>query len=265
MTPSLATPDTDITAFFQEKGYYLARGLFPPDRMAELEADFDRIVTQFRAASPEVNAGWKGPQMEKLGAAGRVIFHTHNVQQYSAAWTRALLDPAFLNVAASILGPDIVLHHTKLFQKPGGKGAPFPMHQDWSYFPSERDSMIAAIIHVSPATDDMGCLRVYPGSHRLGRAEGTSGTQESELLDRYPLEGKGAVALEAKPGDVAFFHYFTLHGSRPNHSHHVRKTVLAQLHAGNDRIEPGNAHPNERLVLSGWNHHSTRASADEVK
>ena len=137
------------------------------------------------------------------------------------------------------------------------------MHQDWTYFPTVKDTMIAGIIHVSPATDEMGCLRVYPGSHRLGRVAGTSGTTRSELLEQYPLEG--ALPLEAEPGDVAFFHYFTLHGSRPNTSTRVRKTVLAQLHAGTDRLEPNVKHPNERLVLRGWNHAATRHTADEAK
>ena len=50
-------------------------------------------------------------------------------------------------------------------------GSPFPLHQDWSYFLTRRDSMIAAVIHVSEATDEMGCLRVVPGSHRLGRRD----------------------------------------------------------------------------------------------
>ena len=51
------------------------------------------------------------------------------------------------------------------------------MHQDWQYFPSVKDSMIAAIIYVSEATDEMGCVRVYPGSHKqLGRTDGMMGS-----------------------------------------------------------------------------------------
>ncbi len=61
------------------------------------------------------------------------------------------VNPKFLDIAEQILGPDIILHHTKLFQKPQGKGAPFPMHQDWQYFPTVKDTMIAGIIHVSEA------------------------------------------------------------------------------------------------------------------
>jgi ectoine hydroxylase-related dioxygenase (phytanoyl-CoA dioxygenase family) len=123
--------------------------------------------------------------------------------------------------------------------------------------------MLAAIIHVSRATDEMGCLRVFPGSHKLGRLADSSGQMDSDVLRRYPIEN--ATPLEAEAGDVVFFHYFTLHGSMPNRSSEVRKTVLVQMHAGDDRVEEGNTHPNERLTLSGWNSYATRASAGAGK
>ncbi len=200
--------------------------------------------------------------MDRLEAQNLVVHHTHNVQQYSSSWLRALLDPAFTGLAQRLLGPDVVLHHTKLFHKPPEKGAPFPMHQDWSYFPTIKDSMLAAVIHVSSATDEMGCLRVYPGSHKLGRMSESSGWTDENWLSEYPLEG--ATPVEAEPGDVLFFNYLTVHGSMPNRSSKSRKTVLVQLHAGDDETEPGVSHPYEGLALCGWNHCMTRERADRI-
>ena len=264
-TPAFTPPvaNTEICRNFAEDGYYIAIGVFCPEEVALLERDFDRIVGQILSSGESVNATWTGPEMEKMNSQKLVVLHTHNVQQYSAEWTKAFLHAKFLEVATSILGPDVILHHSKLFQKPSEEGAPFPMHQDWTYFPTIKDSLIAGIIHVSKATDEMGCLRVYPGSHKLGRVDGTSGQSESELLANYPLEK--ALPLEAEPGDVVFFHYFTLHGSMPNRSPETRKTVLVQLYAGDDQVEDGNMHPDEHLVLNGWNHHATRHSAGQQK
>jgi hypothetical protein len=265
-TQTLSSPpiaNTEIGRQFAEDGYYLARGVYSHDEILELERDFDRIVQQLLSTGEDLNARWAGPEMDRLDTQKLVVLHTHNVQQYSALWTRALMHSGFLGIATDILGPDVILHHTKLFQKPSEEGAPFPMHQDWNYFPSVNDSMIAAVTHVSEATDDMGCLRVYPGTHKLGRVGDTSGQFPSDFLAKYPLEG--ATPLEAKPGDVLFFHYFTIHGSMPNRSPKTRKTVLSQLYSGRDEIEPGNMHPNERLVLSGWNLHASRTSAGNLK
>ena len=247
-----------IKASFNKNGYYFARGLFSPAEIGELEHEFDRIVEQNVKRHDSPNKGWKGKAVDRLNVGETTLLHTHQVQFYSARWLHALQHPAFLDTAEAILGPDIVLHHTKLFQKPAEKGAPFPMHQDWSYFPSVKDSMIAAIIHVSRATDEMGCLRVYPGTHKLGRKQGTNGQDYSRFMEKnYPLDG--AKVIEAEPGDVLFFHYFTIHGSQPNRSSELRKTVLAQLYSGEDRIEEGVTHPDSRLVLRGWSHVASQA------
>ncbi len=253
---------SEIKNFFDENGYYLAKNVFSAAEVVGLEDDFDRIVTQLQGGGEDANAKWKGAAMDRLGAANTVVVHTHNVQNYSARWLGALTHPGFLDATAKLLGPDIVLHHSKLFQKPQGKGAPFPMHQDWEYFPTVQDTMIAGVIHVSEATDEMGCFRVYPGTHRLGRTVGMSGMGDNEHADlktKYPLEG--ATVLEAGPGDVLFFHYFLLHGSNQNVSDKIRKTVLVQMHSGADQVEEHIRHPNARLTLRGWNHAVTRNSA----
>jgi len=255
----MATP-SKIKAFFDQHGYYVARGLFTPAQVKPLERDFDRIVRQLTRRGDLNTAQWTGERQVKVAGEKSTLTHTHNVQCYSEAWLRAIQAKAFLDVTEAILGPDIVLHHTKLFQKPAAHGMPFTMHQDWTYFPSVKDTMIAAVIHVSPATDQMGCLRVYPGSHKLGRVPRTGGQEPCEFLDQYPLEE--STPLEAEPGDVVFFSYFTIHGSKHNLSRRLRKTVLVQMLAGRDEIEPGNLHPNVRLTLRGWNHRINRGVAN---
>ncbi len=248
-----------IKSFFGANGYYLAKGVYSPGEIAALERDFDQIVEQLRASGEQIDATWEGRETARLAREDDEIIHTHNVQKYSRAWLDAFLNERFLGIAAEILGENIVLHHSKLFQKPPERGSPFPMHQDWPYFPTAKDTMIAGIIHVSDATDEMGCLRVYEGSHRLGRLANANGRVDSAVLDQYPVE-KGTV-IEAEAGDVVFFHYFTLHGSMPNRSDRTRKTVLVQLYSGDDQVDADSRHPNEAVVLRGWNHHTTRATA----
>ncbi len=254
----------DLTALrtdFRRDGYAVVRGLFAAGMLARMTTDFDRIVAQLEASGEDVNARWGGPRMERLAAGDSQVVHTHGVEQYSAVWSSALFHEPFLDACEALLGPDVVLHHTKLFRKPPRTGPPFPLHQDWSYFPTQRDSMIAAVIHISESCDAMGGLRVVPGSHVLGRAADTSGQGESDVLDRYALAD--AISVEAAPGDVLFFHAFTLHGSLPNTSDNARKTVLVQLYDGRDDEDGDASHPNARLVLRGWNHRATRSRANQ--
>jgi phytanoyl-CoA hydroxylase len=106
--------------------------------------------------------------------------------------------------------------------KPPEQGAPFPMHQDYPYFPHERHSVLAASVHLDETDEENGCLHVIPGSHRLGplEAEGASHTVD------YPLES--GTPLPASAGDVVFFNYLTIHGSGVNRSTRTRRNVLFQ-------------------------------------
>lgn len=248
-----------VTNFFADHGYFHARGVFDSETVKGLSSDFDKIVHQVNSSGENIDAAWDGDLMARISKERDLILHTHNVQKYSRVWLNAFLDHRFLDVASAILGEDVILHHSKLFQKPAHHGSPFPIHQDWTYFPTAHNSMIAAVIHLTDTNDEMGCLRVYPGSHKLGRIAGSNGRAECPPLSGYALEN--ATALEAKSGDVVFFHYLTLHGSMANRSDRPRKTVLCQLHAGHDYVEDGNEHPNERLVLKGWNHAISRSAA----
>jgi ectoine hydroxylase-related dioxygenase (phytanoyl-CoA dioxygenase family) len=260
---NMTEPTNSVGAIFAEDGYYLAPGIYPDDELRELDADFDRIVEELERSGEEINARWGGGIMDVLDGGASTVIHTHNVHRYSSRWLQALRQERFLDAAEKILGPDIILHHTKLFQKPPREGAPFPIHQDWWYFPTRNDTMIAAIIFLTDADERTGGLCLYPGSHRLGRLENSSGLHAAESLVAYPLTE--AKVISANRGDVLFFSYFTLHGSLPNRSDHFRKTVLVQMHSGSDYVLENEEvdHVNERLVLRGWNHHMSRARARE--
>lgn len=255
---------SNIGQFFHENGYYFAKGVYSSKEINLMENDFDRVVDQLVKSDENINARWGGRLMDALDGGESVIIHTHNIQSFSGVWLQAFRHDKFLDITEEIIGPDIMLHHSKLFCKPPEKGSPFPMHQDWQYFPSVKDTMMAAIIYVSEATDEMGCVRVYPGSHKeLRRTDGMMGRGDNEeITDRYPIEK--ATVLEAEPGDVLFFSYFTLHGSMPNRSNKTRKSVLVQMHAGTDQIIPENRHTNVKLVLRGWNHFATRSSVASI-
>lgn len=146
----------------------------------------------------------------------------HNVQYHDAAFTRAAAHPRLVEVLRELIGPNVQLHHTKMLVKPPEKGAPFPMHQDYPYFPHERHTVVAASVHLDDTTLENGCLRVVPRSHKQGPLEATG---ESHTLD-VPLED--GTPLPAQAGDVVFFNYLTIHGSGVNGSDRPRRNVLFQ-------------------------------------
>ena len=246
---------------FKEKGFCLEKNVFTPDAVQTLSSEFDRIVSQLQRSSEYINARWGSELTKDIEQSDTQVIHTHNVQSYSAEMMNMIQDERLLDTAEKLIGQDIILHHSKLFLKPPDKGSAFPLHQDWSYFPTEKNSMIAAVVHLSESDEQMGCMRIVPGSHKLGKVEKTDGHSFVKgIHDRYQLED--AEPIIAEPGDVVFFHCCSLHGSMQNVSKRPRKTVLVQLYSGSDRVVDGNRHTNVQLVLRGVNHFATRSSVD---
>ena len=246
---------------FKEKGFCVINNLFNSDIIDTLSSEFDRIVSQLQKSGENINARWSSELTKDIEQSETQVIHTHNVQSYSAEMMAMIQSKIFLDNVEKLIGPDIILHHSKLFLKPPGNGSAFPLHQDWSYFPTEKNSMIAAVIHLSESDEEMGCMRIVPGSHRLGQIEKTDGHSFVKgVHDRYQLED--AEPIIVGPGDVVFFHCCSLHGSLQNVSKRPRKTVLVQLYSGTDRVVEGNRHTNVQLVLRGVNHFATRSGVD---
>ena len=246
---------------FKEKGFCVKNSVFTADALYALSSEFDRIVSQLEESGEYINARWGSELTKDIEHSDTQVIHTHNVQSFSAEMMAMIQNKKLLDAVEELIGPDIILHHTKLFLKPPGNGSAFPLHQDWSYFPTEKNSMIAAVIHLTESDEEMGCMRIVPGSHRLGQIEKSDGHSFVKgIHDRYQLED--AEPIIAEPGDVVFFHCCSLHGSMPNVSTTPRKTVLVQLYSGTDRVVEGNRHTNVQLVLRGINHFATRSSVD---
>ena len=246
---------------FKEKDFCVKNSVFTADALYALSSDFDRIVFQLQESGEYINARWGSKLTKDIEQSDSQVIHTHNVQSYSAEMMNMIQDERLLDTLEKLIGQDIILHHSKLFLKPPGNGSAFPLHQDWSYFPTEKNSMIAAVIHLTESDERMGCMRIVPGSHRLGQIEKTDGHSFVKgIHDRYQLED--AEPIIAGPGDVVFFHCCSLHGSMQNVSKRPRKTVLVQLYSGSDRVVDGNRHTNVQLVLRGVNHFATRSGVD---
>jgi len=214
-------------AFYDENGYILVKGLLSPEQAAEYRRESHLLAARLMERR-SIDATWGSARAAVSGAKDTVIHHCHDVQFQSAAFSRLIVDERLTGVAADIIGsPNVQLHHTKMFIKPPEKGSPFPMHQDVPYFPHDRHSMIAAIVHFDDAPVNKGCVRVVPGSYKLGPLGHSSEGGWHLPFAEYPIES--AVPCEAKAGDALFFSYLTIHGSGVNTSNEARTTVLIQM------------------------------------
>lgn len=127
----------DAPSNFDKNGFYVARDLFDSQTCLTLEKEFDKIIDQIRKSGEDINARWDSELTNNIEKANSSVLHTHNVQSYSHKMLKMIQDKQLMDVTESLIGGDIILHHTKLFLKPPRKGASFPLHQDWPYFPTK--------------------------------------------------------------------------------------------------------------------------------
>jgi ectoine hydroxylase-related dioxygenase (phytanoyl-CoA dioxygenase family) len=230
----------DQRNFYEANGYVLIRGLIGVEEAEALRSEVHAIA----ARQGPTNATWNS-----VSGQGTKLEHSHDVQFRSAAFARLLVDARLTEVFASLIGPNVQLHHNKMFIKPPEHGSPFPMHQDYGYFPHLGNSMTAAILHLDAASENKGCVRVYPGSHKLGPLE-SFGEDHHVDMERFPLTS--ATPVEAESGDLLVFNYLTVHGSGLNTSDEPRTTWLVQVRDPEDEpISEQHQSRGQGMMLAG--------------
>jgi ectoine hydroxylase-related dioxygenase (phytanoyl-CoA dioxygenase family) len=188
-------------------------------------------ISQIIARDPaNEDHSWQGDFMDAGELSQMTLKAYHDLQYHDARFTRAITHPRLVSVLQALIGPDVVLHHSKMLVKPPETGAPFPMHQDYPYFPHTDHTVLAALVHLDDTAEENGCLHVIPGSHANGPLKHAG---SYHLAHEYSLDH--GTPIPATAGDVLFFNYLTIHGSGVNRSDRPRRAVLFQYRAASDR------------------------------
>ena len=227
MTTVTCTP-TDLGAIheaFQNDGYVLVKGLISPEEAGTMRQEVHDL---FRRVLTSRDGAW-GSARKVAGAEGKQQLQgMHDLQFYSAVFSRMLVDPRFVDTAAAALGVEnLQLHHTKAFVKPSEKGAPFPLHQDYPFFPHTLHRVAACIFHLDAAPEEKGCVTLVRRSHNLGPLEHIEEGNWHLPVKEWPITR--AQPVEADAGDVLIFSYLMVHGSGVNRSDEARTTWLVQV------------------------------------
>jgi phytanoyl-CoA hydroxylase len=218
------TTTTNAAERYAEHGYLLLKGVYAQDEIEAMRAAVDAIIARADAAGRNANHAWRGAEQDEQQAE-LVLKGFHDLPYNDAAFTRAATKPRLAATLVELIGPNVQLHHTKMLVKPPENGAPFPMHQDYPFFPHTRHSVTAVSVHLDDANEENGCLRVVPGTHRLGPIDAVGEANELSPAVYPPDAG---IAIPAEAGDALVFNYLTVHGSGVNRSERTRRNVLFQ-------------------------------------
>ena len=242
----MLTPEQ--VAFFNENSYLRLEQVFSPDEVAALDRELSYVMETFIVPTK----GWTGPwrkdkqYLTEEEEEKSLLSATHELQLYSPAWGHAIYNPRLVGAVADLIGPEVELHHVTLHAKGPEFGTPFPMHQDYPFYPHQDGRFIDAIVHVDAATEENGCLKFLRGSHQLGALEHLRNGSPHLPTDQYRIED--AVSCPANTGDVVLFSIHTIHGSSLNRTKQWRRVVRLGYRNPRNRQLSGQAHGRPGLM-----------------
>ena len=193
--PALKLTDQQL-AFFKTFGFLAFPGL--------LKDRIDAIIREFEAVFIKHGGGHDGKPHD--GKRRSCIVPFIDQSEYLST---LLDDPRIHGLAASLLGDDFN------FMPSDGNyyAGDTPWHSD-GWHPETVHIKIA--FYLDPLGRDSGCLRVIPGSHKVGDVFAESVNKEIyKCEETWGLHGREvpAIALETVPGDILVFNHNTKHAA----------------------------------------------------
>lgn len=154
---------------------------------------------------------------------------------------------ALLDVVETILGEDILVYGTLVLAKQPNDLRYASWHQDSFYSGLHLTPSTSAWIALTPSNQANGCMRVIPGSHKLGSLDHENVSEDPNLLNRRGERIKGAVDeskavdIVLRPGQMSLHQSTIVHGSNPNTSDEPRigfivRFVTSQMRKPNTRL-----------------------------
>jgi len=130
-------------------------------------------------------------------------------------WADAIVHhPAVLDAVQDLIGPDILLFHFTLQTKEAHRATFAAWHQDDAYFHLDPPEQVTAWVALSEASEQSGCMRLIPGSHKPGLASHSDQPAADNIIRRgQTVDGYGPT-----DGEMSLHHTHTLHASGPNNS-----------------------------------------------
>lgn len=226
----LAAPPRVLTQeqreFYFGHGYLLLEGLVDADWLERLRAVTAAFVERSRRAGPEDGtfdlAPGHGPEQPRLRRVNTPD------QRDPAYWEFAT--GVVADVAADLVGRNVVFHHSKLNFKWNDGTDGVGWHQDIPFYPHSNYSPLTIGLYLADTGSTDGPVAVIDGSH------------EGPLYDHYDADGRwagclsaAAVAtlnmararyLTAPAGALTVHNCRTVHGSPPSESAEGRPLLL---------------------------------------
>lgn len=223
----------DQIARYHRDGYLVPDYRLPEDVLDRMRTAYDRLLARNTDIKSDIMLG---PHLEKPGAQG---------VKGSREWLEFATQPEILDMAAQLIGDDLVLWGTTIFGKPANNGKETPWHQDGDYYPIRPLETMTIWFALDDVTPENGPMRMIPGSHKARKIYSHHWEENDELsinlvCDAEHFDENSAEDLIPNAGQISFHDVYMIHGSKPNCTDRRRAAFVA-------RIMPAHCHYDHQL------------------
>ena len=194
---------------YREDGFVKTIRAFSPERAVELRENIERIERECADADKPIDIN------QYFRVNGQIVIPL----LYEMTRTEAVLD-----AIESVLGPNLLVWSCELFIKEAGSEKIVSWHQDMTYWGmGGSDKQATAWIAITNVSEEAGCMRFVPGSHKQQLVPHIDKFSEDNLLSRgqevaVDVDEDDAVLDDLAPGEMSIHHGRIFHVSGPNRS-----------------------------------------------
>jgi ectoine hydroxylase-related dioxygenase (phytanoyl-CoA dioxygenase family) len=231
--------NTDLKDTFNNLGFIVLRNVISLQKIKEVLSEIDQVIQKEITCDPHFYF-----EDSLVMPNTTLLRRIEKISDYCSI-SDIIYSDAIQNFLKSLMGEDYLLFKDKLNLKlPGSKG--FRPHVDGHYYWNDQhsfarkgwfeygDQFINMVIPLEKSTINNGCLEVCSQVYTK-RYLGNSWEEITQNLEK----GKGLFVkkdelykfpmfnIEMIPGDIAFFSWLNVHGSKDNLSSESRKIIYA--------------------------------------
>jgi phytanoyl-CoA hydroxylase len=232
--PITAAVTADQKARFDIDGFLNYGRIVDAEELAEVSDRLNAICDGTVAVPDQCvrfHAGLKWG--EGTGVTRReAIWQLLNLERHDDVFARLANKPLIRQIIEGLLDRPVKQWGSQVIAKPAHHGGEVPWHQDTSYWGQEK--RLTCWLAIDDATPFNGCMRMIPGSHRLGQVKFTPTQIEGapcQLLQTDGISEDTQIYVPVRAGCASFHHPMTLHASSRNTTPHSRRAIAITFQA----------------------------------
>jgi ectoine hydroxylase-related dioxygenase (phytanoyl-CoA dioxygenase family) len=239
---SWALSDEEV-GFFHEHGYVKGGRVLDEDQIEALRQGLEAIRSGDNPRTGELYEIDEDYRREPE----RNLYHCLGAWLIDDAFHDLLWHPAVTTKAAQLLGIErLRFWHDQVFYKPPRHPGVVTWHQDYSFWTRATPAgHVTCWIGLDDSTEENGCLKYVPGSHRWGLLPRISLTKETDAVREHLTREQAAafepVSMILQAGECTFHHSHTVHGSFGNESDGPWRGVVLNFMRPDTRSADGSA------------------------